>query len=363
MNKTTRGLLMGLGGVTLAAAGVITGASLYFYHLSVRRNEKRFLQKSPDLPRMREAPKEAGSVPDSQSDGMSPQDVPIGDFQPYDADAGVFSGSVGSSDTTGHEDSLWLAGQPTETWSITSEDGLSLSARWMPAASASCHAVVLAHGYSSRGSDMASFARLFHGLGYHVLMPDARGHGESGGDYIGFGWHDRLDILQWTQPILSRMGQDCQLVLFGVSMGGATVLMAGGEPLPEQVRAIIEDCGYTSAHDQLAFQLKRMYHLPATPLIQTTSLITRCLAGYGFEEASAIGQIKRCRLPVLFIHGKDDTFVPTAMVHELYEACPGEKELYLVEGAGHGMAYHTDPETYRNTVSAFLAKHLSPSCS
>jgi hypothetical protein len=359
MNKTTRGLLIGLGGAALAAAGAITGASLYFYHLSVRRNEKRFLQKSPDLPHMRELQDRKRAAPPSHPGAMAPGDASTGDPSGQPADTGVFSGADGSPDSKGHEDSLWLAGQPTEAWSIISEDGLSLSARWMPAAGSSRNAAILAHGYSSRGSEMAAFARLFHELGFHVLMPDARGHGDSGGDYIGFGWHDRLDILQWTQPVISRVGEACQLVLFGISMGGATVLMAGGEPLPAQVRAIIEDCGYTSAHDQLAFQLKRMYHLPATPLIQTTSLVTRYLAGYGFEEASALEQVKLCQVPILFIHGTEDTFVPTAMAHELYEACTSEKELFLVEGAGHGMAYRTDPEGYRGAVSGFLDKHLN----
>lgn len=338
MNRNTRGLLIGLGGMALAAVGALTGASLYFYHLSVRRNEKRFLQKSQDLPHMQKK-----------------KDLPAAHPE---LDTAVFSGTVPAPSHHEIDDSTWLQRQQTEAWSITSEDELSLSARWLPSSTNTRRAALLAHGYSSRGSDMASFARLFHSLGCHVLMPDARGHGESGGDYIGFGWHDRLDVVQWTQTVISRLGPDCELVLFGISMGGATVLMASGEPLPVQVRAIIEDCGYTSAHDQLAFQLKRMYRLPATPLIQTTSLVTRYLSGYGFEEASALEQVKKCPLPVLFIHGTEDMFVPTAMAHELYEACPSEKELYLVDGAGHGMAFGTEPETYISRVSAFIDKHL-----
>ena len=341
MEKSTRYLLLGLGGMALAAAGALTGASLYFYHLSVRRNEKRFLRKSPDLPHFQKK-----------------QETEAIMALPLETETAAFSGAGSVNRQDKPDDGAWLLTMPTETWSISSEDGLSLTAKWLSAESTSSRVAILAHGYSSSGRDMAGFARLFHTLGYHVLIPDARGHGDSGGDYIGFGWHDRLDIVQWTHTVISRLGQDCRLMLFGISMGGATVLMAGGEELPGQVRAIIADCGYTSAHDQLAFQLKRMYHLPATPLMQTTSLVTKYLAGYGFEEASALEQVKKCRLPILFIHGTEDTFVPTSMVHELYAACTTEKELFLVEGAGHGMAYSTDPSGYTAQVTAFLNRHL-----
>lgn len=108
------------------------------------------------------------------------------------------------------------------------------------------------------------------------------------------------------------------------------------EDLPPQVKAIIEDCGYTSVDAQLSYQLSRMYHLPSFPLLNTTSLVTKLKAGYSFSEASALEQIKKNKLPILFIHGAEDWFVPVSMVYELYEACPSEKELYIVEGAGHG---------------------------
>lgn len=346
MKRMTRNLLLGLGGMALVAAGTLACTSLYFYHLSVRRNEKKFLRKSPDLPHMQ------------KKGAASPADIPDGELPFHPGEAAVFSGGTSPSRSEDQEDGIWLDAQPTETWTISSEDGLTLVARWLPAGKDTPLIAVLAHGYSSRGRDMAAFARLFHVLGYHVLIPDARGHGDSGGDYIGFGWPDRLDLVQWTKTVLSRYGTSCRMVLFGISMGGATVMMASGEALPEQVHVIIEDCGYTSAHDQLAFQLKRMYNLPATPLIQATSLVTRHLAGYGFEEASALEQIKRNTRPTLFIHGTEDTFVPTSMVHTLYEACMAQKELYLVEGAGHGMAYATDRETYKASVSTFLDKHI-----
>lgn len=190
-------------------------------------------------------------------------------------------------------------------------------------------------------------------------MPDDRGHGGSEGDYIGFGWPDRKDYLLWIRKIIEAVGESAQIVLHGISMGGATVMMISGEKLPEQVKVIVEDCGYTSVYDQLLYQLKRIYKLPAFPILPATSLLTRMKAGYHFNEASALKQLDKNKLPTLFIHGSEDTFVPTEMVWRLYEACKTEKEIYIAEGAGHGMAYSTDKAAYEQKVSDFVGRYLA----
>ena len=135
-------------------------------------------------------------------------------------------------------------------------------------------------------------------------------------------------------------------------------MMTSGEKLPKQVKAVVADCGYTSARDILSYQLGEMYSLPSFPLIQGTSLLTKLRAGYSFEEASAVEQVKKTSLPIFFIHGEKDTFVPVEMVHELYEAANGEKELYIVPGAEHGNAYDADPEIYEKKVAEFLEPYM-----
>lgn len=148
-----------------------------------------------------------------------------------------------------------------------SEDGLELVGYYIPANTITTKTVILAHGYSSKGKDMGGFAAFYYDkLGYNVLMPDDRGHGASKGDYIGFGWPDRKDYLLWIRKIVDKVGEEGQIALHGISMGGATVMMISGEALPEQVKVIIEDCGYTSVYDQLAYQLERMYKLPTFPI-------------------------------------------------------------------------------------------------
>nr|WP_218032255.1 alpha/beta hydrolase [Dictyobacter kobayashii] len=134
--------------------------------------------------------------------------------------------------------------------------------------------------------------------------------------------------------------------------------MTSGEPLPMQVKAIIADCAYSSAFEILAYQGKRMYHLPAFPFVTLTSLVCKLRSGFFFEEASALKQVKKTTLPILFIHGEEDTFVPTAMVHHLYEACPTYKESFLVPDAGHGLAFTVDPDGYARHTEDFLARFV-----
>lgn len=303
--------------IVLVLAIGIAGASLYFYNVAISRTDKSFLNGNPDL--------EVGASAEN----------------PYE------------------RNDQWWDSQSFEDWSLQSEDGLRLHAYYLEAKLPSGVTVIIAHGYSGHAALMTNFAQMYsEKLGYNVLLPDARGHGRSEGGYIGFGWPERRDYVGWIRKVVERNGEKSQIILHGVSMGGATVMMTSGEPLPHQVKAIIEDCGYTSAREQLAYQLKRMYKLPSFPLLLTTSLVTKWRAGYSFSEASAIKQVRKSKTPILFIHGDTDLFVPTAMVNELYEQGPEQKELLIIPGAGHGLARHTDPDKYDRTVIGFIQKHI-----
>ena len=167
------------------------------------------------------------------------------------------------------------------------------------------------------------------------------------------GWLDRKDILRWIDLITER-DAGARIVLHGVSMGGAAAMMTAGEELKENVVAVVEECGYSSVWQIFRDEAGYLYHVPPFPLLYTADFICKLRAGYSFKEASALSQIEKTDLPVLFIHGTKDNFVHTEVVYELYEACPGEKALYICEGAGHGDAYYLDPEKYIETVFDFL---------
>ena len=254
----------------------------------------------------------------------------------------------------------WYNNKKLDDVEIKSEDGLKLKGYYLKADEPTKNTVILAHGYSSEGKDMVIYAKFYHEqLGYNVLMPDDRGHGESEGNYIGFGWKDRKDYLKWINYVIESIGKDSEIVLHGVSMGGATVLMTSGEDIPNNIKAIISDCAYTSVSEELTYQLKRMYKLPPFPILQSTSLLTKIKAGYFFGEASALVQVAKAKTPILFIHGGADTFVPVEMVNRLYEKCKSEKDIYIVPNAQHGTSYKDDKLGYEKKVTDFVSKYVT----
>lgn len=250
----------------------------------------------------------------------------------------------------------WLDEQPLEKVSITSFDGLRLSATVFPAEEPSEKTVVCFHGYTSSSlQEYASFAPFYHAMGYNMVMPDARAHGESDGEYIGFGCLDRYDCRDWVHWAEERFGGE--ICLHGVSMGGATVLMASGYDMPA-VKAIVADCGFTCAWDIFATVLKKDYHMPPFPVLTMADKISKLQAGYGFRECVATEEVARTEIPILFIHGEEDDFVPAWMGRRNFEACASDKRLLIIPGAGHAESYHADRPLYEATVQEFLEKHM-----
>lgn len=216
--------------------------------------------------------------------------------------------------------------------------------------------VLVCHGYTSKARHMAGFVHKFHSLGFNVLAVDARAHGESEGTKIGMGWPERMDVIEWIKLILS-WDPDARIILHGVSMGAATVLMASGETLPENVKAVIADCGYTSEWDEFIWEAE-MIHIPWFPVLNAASALSKLRDGYDFKQASALEQVKKSDIPTLFIHGTADELVPYKMLGELFSAAACEKESLTVEGAGHALSSSVEPETYWSTVERFIEKYI-----
>ena len=216
---------------------------------------------------------------------------------------------------------------------------------------------LIVHGWRNSSIEFLFLGRLYEReLGYNIVLPDLHAHGQSEGDMIQMGWLDRKDILEW----LSIFRSDT-MVVHGVSMGAAASMMLSGEKMPTGIRDIrfVEDCGYTSAWDEFAGQLKEQFGLPEFPLMFSTSLLCKILGGWSFSEASAIDQVRKCRHPMLFIHGGSDTFVPTEMVNRLYDAKPGRKDLWIAEGAAHAESYQRYRTAYVERLKKFLNGNLS----
>ena len=252
----------------------------------------------------------------------------------------------------------WLSQNSKDVYITTSNNGkLKLHAYEIINSQNSDIWTIVIHGYSGQGKDMTYYAQEFYNKGYNVLVVDLRGHGQSEGNYIGMGWHDRLDIIDWSNYLIDK-NPDCKIILHGVSMGGATVMMATGENLPQNIRVAIEDCGYTSIWDEFEMQLKELYNLPAFPVLNAASLVCRIKAGYKIEAGSSIEQVKKSKTPTLFIHGKKDSFVPFEMLDKVYEAANCKKEKLVVEGAAHAESVSVNYQLYWETIDKFIKENI-----
>ena len=141
-------------------------------------------------------------------------------------------------------------------------------------------------------------------------------------------------------------------------MGAATVMNCNEMSPPDQVKLIIEDCGYTSTVDQMNVTLKDIIGFECKPLIALGSAFGRIKAGYFFSESDPLKNMNKAKNPILFIHGEADTFVPFRYGQELYDACPVAKDYLWVPDTIHAFSYYNAKQDYENKVKEFIAKNL-----
>lgn len=253
----------------------------------------------------------------------------------------------------------WDEKTKKEQVKIESFDHLKLMATYYPMDYNVSHKwVILLHGYNSSSKDMLTYAQNFQEKGYQVLNIDQRSYGKSQGNYTGMGWIEKDDLKRWISYVIKK-DPKAQIVLQGVSMGAATVMMAAGDGLPHQVKAIIEDCGYTSVWDEFSNKLSAIFHLPSFPLLNTASILCQVRMGYNFKEASSVEQLKKNQIPMLFIHGSKDTYNPFWMEDALYKADGAkQKQKLVIKGARHAMSAFSRPKVYWTNVWGFTEKYV-----
>ena len=254
----------------------------------------------------------------------------------------------------------WMNEHPERTdWFEMSEDDLRIHANFIssPNPDGDHRYAICVHGYSDTSESVGQYAQVYRDkYGMNVLMPDLRGHGRSEGTYVGYGYHDRLDMITWIDRILRR-DPKAMIILHGISMGAATVMMTTGEQLPSNVKACIEDAGYSTALEEFAQVYNSLEEKPpvsADVLLPLLRGIARFRAGYDLGKASPYEAVQRSKTPTLFIHGEEDSFIPCWMMNKLFEAAACEKMSMLVPGAEHVMSVVADPEGYWNKVDCFL---------
>lgn len=243
--------------------------------------------------------------------------------------------------------------QPYEEVTIQSRDGYALYGRLYETCPGR-PVEIFFHGYHGTrywdGYGCFWFCRKY---GHNLLMVDERAHGKSGSRTITFGICERYDCLAWAQYVAKRMGKETPIILSGVSMGSATVLMAADLPLPDSVRAIIADCGYTSPEAVIG-SIARKQHIPVKTGLFFTRLGGRLFGHFNLRESEAVKSVRNTTIPILFIHGTEDQVVPPEMCDELYEACGSFKRRMSMPGAGHAVNAQKDLESYMQGVADFL---------
>ncbi len=255
----------------------------------------------------------------------------------------------------GHD---WLQEHNAQTVTMESYDGLKLNALWIPAENPR-GTIILAHGYHSCIlTDFSFIYDRYHKQGLNLLLPDQRGHRSSEGKFITFGVKESRDFVAWGHYVNAKLST-MPIIYSGLSMGAATTMYVAGEAdKPKNTVGFIADCGFTSPREIIAKVFTQVTHLPAWPFLWAANLFAHIFAGFDLDEKSTLRTLKDNQLPIILVHGLADDFVPSEMTQRSFDACGGQKELLLVEGAGHGVSFGKAEKEYEALVFAFFDRVL-----
>ena len=236
--------------------------------------------------------------------------------------------------------------------SVTSFDNLTLKGKYYELKKGAPIELMF-HGYKgSAERDLCGGIKRAFSLNRNVLIVDQRAHGRSGGNVITFGLYEARDCLAWVEYIIKHFGKDTKIILCGISMGAATVTMAAGLKLPKNVIGILADCGYTSAKEIICDIINKL-HLPPKILYPFVRLGAIIFGNFDPNKANATRALEKCEVPIIFIHGDADNFVPCYMSEKNFEAVHSKKKILIVKGAGHGAAFLKNQDTYINFLKDF----------
>ncbi len=252
----------------------------------------------------------------------------------------------------------WLTTVKREKLTLETDDKYILVARQIVVDAETDKWVVILHGYNGNMEDVYDIAMHYTEAGYNVLLPDLRSHGESEGMFLGMGWLDRLDIINWIDVVLEQ-NPSAKIAIHGVDIGADTALMLSGEPVKSSVKAIIAEGAYSNAWDIVRTEYKARHEkLPAFPFMNMMNPVMKVWAGYTLKEADAVKQVKNTFIPILLIRGNEDTYVTEDMTEELNQAITSSHEVLNIPAGAHEDCRFADPDTYYNKTFEFLEKYI-----
>ena len=245
---------------------------------------------------------------------------------------------------------------PCEEFYIKTHDGLTLHACYYET-TPGAPIELMFHGYRGCAErDLCGGMQRCFSLGRNAFIVDQRGSGKSDGRVISFGVNESLDCLEWVKFMVEHFGKDVKIILCGISMGASTVMLASGKDLPPNVVGVLADCGYSSARE-IIFRVIRQIGLPPKifyPLVRLGAIL---FGHFDTNRISPLDAVSKSKVPIIFFHGENDDFVPCEMSKACFGSCPAKKKLVTIPGAGHGLSYLVDPETYLSSLEEFFPEY------
>lgn len=247
-----------------------------------------------------------------------------------------------------------VSAEPFEDVYVTAHDGLRLHGRYYHNGD-DLPVEIFFHGYRSPGlRDGSGSIELAKRAGYNLILVDQRGSALSDGHVISFGVNEKCDVLSWIDYVIKRFGEKQSIILAGVSMGAATVLMASGLYLPENVKCITADCGYSSQREIIE-KVCRDINISPRLVMPFIRLGAKLYGGFDLYSETPIEAVKKAKVPIFFIHGDNDGFVPCEMSRQMYDCCASPKEIFIAHGSAHGVSYLDYGDEYRAYLKKFFA--------
>ena len=255
------------------------------------------------------------------------------------------------------EDFEWFENK-TENISTTNSEGKEINAVKVTNQHISHSYVIMCHQYGGSPKTMGAYAKHFYELGFNLVLPEMRGHGQSAYKINSLGWQDSNDIKDWIAAIIES-DEQARIVLFGVSTGACAVTLTAADELPKNVRLAIVDSCYTSLEDVTREYIKNQTPFSAGLTAGFVSLFAKNKLGAALSEADVIPQLQEIELPIMFINGENDAAVPAVLSKKLYENCDAEGvEEVIIEGGTHGANLKADPQAYWSAIDAFILNNL-----
>lgn len=253
----------------------------------------------------------------------------------------------------------WLTKVKREKLTLEADDKSILIARQVVTDGASNKWVVILHGYNGSMEDIYDIAMHYSDEGYNILMPDLRANGESEGSFLGMGWLDRLDVINWIDVILED-SPSAEIVIHGIDIGADAALMLSGEPVKSSIKAIVAEGAYTNAWEVTKKEYKARYEKwPVFPFLNMMNPVMKVWAGYSLKEADAVKQVKNTSVPILLIRGQNDTYVTEDMTKELDQAIASPHEVLTIAAGTHEDCRYAEPDIYYNKTFEFVGGYIN----